>query len=177
MPVDEHKNVARAPLKPLNLPTLALSVGGLGFLRPAPGTWGSIPPVAIVAAMAVLGTSTPVMHSVAGALLVLASVACVAWGDYAERRFGRKDASEVVADEAAGVCLPVVAALSVVSDTSDRLWALLAAFLLFRLFDIAKPWPVSRLERLPGGWGVLLDDLMAGVYAALVVIGGARLLL
>jgi len=68
----------------------------------------------------------------------------------------------VVIDEVAGILL----ALCLVRPT---LVHLVAAFLLFRLFDIWKPFPVGRLERLPGAWGVTADDLMAGLYAAAVI--------
>lgn len=163
----DHKNQSRAPLKPFDVPTAALSVGGLGFLRPAPGTWGSIPPVAAVALLGTFGASAALLVGVSVAILVLASAACVGWGGYAEQRFGRKDAAEVVADETAGVCLPLIVALF--ATPGGQTWALAAAFVAFRFFDIAKPWPAKRLERVAGGWGVLLDDLVAGVYAAALV--------
>ncbi|MDH3588609.1 MAG: phosphatidylglycerophosphatase A [Gammaproteobacteria bacterium] len=169
----DHKNTARAALHPLNFPTLALSVGGLGFLRPAPGTWGSLPPVVAAAFMLWRGYGFDVIAAATAGLLVIASAVCVSWGVYAESRFGRKDAAEVVADETAGVCLPVVAAVLVVDSENERLIALVAALVLFRLFDIAKPWPMRRLEQLPHGWGVLLDDLMAGVYAAVIIMATA----
>ncbi|MDH3769117.1 MAG: phosphatidylglycerophosphatase A, partial [Gammaproteobacteria bacterium] len=163
--MSDHKNRSRASLQPLNFRTLALSVCGLGFLRPAPGTWGSVPPVAIVAVFVWLGVSTWLLVDVALVLFVAASIACVVFGAYAEKRFGRKDAAEVVADETAGVCVPVIVAVLVLSDTPDRYVGLAGAFVLFRLFDIAKPWPMRRLEQLPAGWGVLVDDLVAGIYA------------
>lgn len=167
----EHKNRARAPLRPLDAPTLGLSVGGLGFLRPAPGTWGSMPPVAVLGAMQLAGATDIAMIVVTLVLLAASSAACVIWGGYAERRFGRKDAAEVVADETAGVCAPLLGALWAVSGERDRLVAFVAAFLLFRFFDIVKPPPARRLESLPLGWGVLVDDLVAGVYAMLAVVG------
>lgn len=172
----EHKNKSRAALRPLNVPTLALSVGGLGFLRPAPGTWGSVPPVAALGVLVLLEVQTQWLLTTAVILLVLASIACVVWGGYAEQRFGRKDAAEVVADETAGAALPAFAAVAFFAETPARLMALAAAFVLFRVFDIIKPWPAGRLEQLPQGWGVLLDDLAAGVYAMLVVIGGSWVL-
>ena len=101
-------------------------------------------------------------------LLLAFSAACVLWGNYAESRFGLKDAPEVVADETAGVCLPLLCALGL--GLSDLVW-LAASFVLFRVFDIWKPWPVKALEALPGGWGVLMDDIAAGAYAALALVG------
>lgn len=171
----DHKNVHRAPIRPLDLPTLALTTGGLGFLRPAPGTWGSLPPVLAALLLHRIGASPAVSLGVALAWGVLASLACLWWGTHAEARFGRKDAAEVVADETAGVALPVTLAVAVPLPGLPVVWALVVAFLLFRLFDALKPWPVGALERLPGGWGVLADDLMAGVYAAggLVALGWA----
>lgn len=172
-----HKNSNRAPTRPLDARTLALTAGGLGFLRPAPGTWGTVPPVLVVALLAAAGADVPLLYATALVMLVAASAVCVCLGGFAERRFGRKDASEVVADEVAGVCLPLIAAVAMTDASSERLLALGVAFALFRLFDISKPWPLRRLEKLPGGWGVLADDLMAGVYAALVIVIGARFVL
>lgn len=172
----EHKNKSRAPVHPLDLGTLALSVGGLGFLRPAPGTWGSMPPPAIAAIMLLASVGAPARLVVALVCLVLGSVACVAWGRYAESRFGRKDAAEVVADETAGVAIPVALAGWVDGTVGAGIVSLAAAFVLFRIMDILKPWPARQLEALPYGWGVLVDDLVAGVYAA-VVLGAAMWLL
>lgn len=164
-----HKNKSRAPLHPLNAPTLALSSLGLGFLRPAPGTWGSLPPVALGALLTLLHTPPLLAQSAVFALLLLSSTACIAFGVYAEARFGRKDAAEVVADEVAGCALPAIVALHFSHDTPTALAALAGAFLLFRIFDVLKPLPARRLESLPHGWGVLADDLMAGVYAAITL--------
>jgi phosphatidylglycerophosphatase A len=80
-----------------------------------------------------------------------------------------------VLDEVAGqwLALAVVALLrSRPPDQRD----LVAAFLLFRLFDVAKPWPIRKLERLPGGWGIVADDLAAALAAGLLVLGVLALL-
>ncbi len=168
LPMRKRQKYPRAALRPLDLPTLVLTTGGLGFMRPAPGTWGSIPPAAVAALAIWAGVPAAVSITLMLVWSVLASAGCIRWGRFAETRFGRKDASEVVADETAGVCLPVAAALF--AGGGAVFWLLLAAFALFRVFDIAKPFPMRRLEKLPYGWGVLLDDLMAGVYAAAGVI-------
>lgn len=166
----EHKNKARAPVQPLDFRTLALSSAGLGFLRPAPGTWGSLPPVLAAGVLLWFGFAVTTVAVVIAGVLLFSSVACVAFGVYAESRFGAKDAAEVVADETAGVCLPVLAVLLDPGNSFHFVLALAGAFVLFRLFDIAKPWPMNWLEARPYGWGVLLDDLVAGVYAALVIL-------
>jgi phosphatidylglycerophosphatase A len=126
----------------------------------------------VVIAALVAGSSQTAALIAVTALLVAASVACVALGSYAEHRFGRKDAPEVVADETAGVCLPALVAIGSTGAGFEQGAALALAFILFRVFDIAKPWPVARLESLPSGWGVLLDDLMAGLYAAALLLIG-----
>lgn len=144
-------------------------MGGLGFLRPAPGTWGSMPPPAIAAILLLVGVGDAVTASVLSVILLAASLACVVWGRYAEERFGRKDAAEVVADETAGVAPATILAMLMTEGLLSGLAALAGAFLLFRVFDILKPWPARQLEALPAGWGVLIDDLVAGVYAAIVL--------
>ncbi|MGP1345228.1 MAG: phosphatidylglycerophosphatase A family protein [Phycisphaerales bacterium] len=188
-PPAPHKNKRRAPLLPLNLPTILLSTGGLGFLRPAPGTWGSLPPVAMAWALFLIAAGPGTIRTLLLLTLALFSIICIAAGRYAERRFAIKDAPEVVADETAAQALALLPltwlipatlpsrataapnplqALSAL--TTDRLilitTACAAAFILFRIFDIIKLPPARKLEQLPHGWGVLLDDLAAGLYAA-----------
>jgi len=144
----------------------AITTFGLGRLRPAPGTWGSLPPVVLAAAMLAAGFPPLLATAVLLVVLVYFSAACLVQGDAAEARFGGKDPSSVVADETAGQCLPLLL-LPAVAHASPLAGALtlLAAFLLFRVFDILKPWPADRLQAVPGGWGILLDDLIAGLYA------------
>ena len=92
----------------------------------------------------------------------------VAGGDRAEAIYG-PDPKEVVADETAAQCIPLLA-MPPVMLSGDALWrpllAIGLAFVLFRVFDIVKVWPASALQRMAGAWGILLDDLAAGVYAA-----------
>lgn len=81
-----------------------------------------------------------------------------------EKCAGKSDPQTVVVDEVVGQWIGLAGA-------SSLGWKqVLAAFLLFRLFDIVKPFPVARLEQAPGGWGIMLDDVMAGAYTALVMV-------
>jgi phosphatidylglycerophosphatase A len=80
-----------------------------------------------------------------------------------ERESERPDPGHVVIDEVAGQWIALL-------FSRVNLSHLLAGFLLFRLFDIVKPWPARRLEHLPGGWGIVLDDVAAGVYALLLML-------
>ncbi|MFU8829760.1 MAG: phosphatidylglycerophosphatase A [Phycisphaerales bacterium] len=164
-----HKNKHRAPIRPLNFPTLALSTFGLGFLRPAPGTWGSMPPPALVFVLLLAGASMTTITVTLLVVLLLSCIACVAYGRYAETRFGLKDAPEVVADETAGVCLPLLLWPALPTGFFEAAFYCGGAFVLFRIADIIKPWPARRLETLPHGWGVLIDDLAAAVYAMLAM--------
>lgn len=187
--LDAPKNKRRAALQPLNFQTLALTCGGLGFLRPAPGTWGSFPPVALAGILLLAGTPAGPFNVAIAGVLVVACALCVLFGRYAESRFEGKDAAEVVIDETAGQCLPLLALPSAafgacsieahgfVHATLYASGVCAGAFVLFRVADIVKPWPARALERLPHGWGVLADDLMAGLYAALVMQAATRILL
>ena len=132
-----------------------LSVGGLGFLPLVPGTWGSLAGVGIA-----LLLPAGAWHLSVGIVVLAASALTVALGPAAQRAAGREDPQQVVMDEVAGMLL----ALLFVPAPSPVEAA--CAFAFFRAFDILKPPPCRRLERLPGGWGILLDDLGAGLYAA-----------
>ena len=154
-----------APARPLGrLPRLALAGLGTGWLPGAPGTWGSLATaVALLLAMpeATLATAATV------GLVVLGSVVCLAYGGRAVRPDGRGDPGWVVADEVAGQALAVAGALPWIAGASLAAagpWVALA-FGLFRALDILKPGPIRRLERWPGGLGVLADDLGAGLLA------------
>mgnify|MGYP000229957127 CR=1 FL=1 len=142
------------------------TLGGIGHL-PAGGTFASLATAGLLAAAWFVTAPSPAGW--AGLLLgvvAASSAGTVLLGPWAEARFGRKDARPFVLDEAAGVALSL---LWLPMDTSAGvLGAVAAGFVLFRVFDIWKPPPARWLERLPAGWGVLLDDLLAGVYANIV---------
>jgi len=141
---------------------------GTGHLPVAPGTWGSASVAGVFWVTGWLGGGDPVLLSVVMAVLAAAaSVACVALGRFAETTFGRKDPPECTIDEWAGQALAFL--LLPAGGGPERLLVVAGAgFLAFRLFDILKPPPAGRLERLPAGWGILLDDLAAGLYANLL---------
>jgi phosphatidylglycerophosphatase A len=141
------------------------TVGGLGDRLPAPGTTvGSLAGLGLFVGAVRLVEAPPAVVALAG-LLVLVPLAVWACGAEADRR-GDRDPGPVVLDEVTGQWL----ALSVLAVAGTRLapGPSAVAFVLFRLFDIVKPWPVCRLERLPGGIGIVADDLAAGLAAGLV---------
>lgn len=151
-----------------------LTSGGLGFLRPASGTWGSTPPAGVAWLLLLLGAPAPVLAGALSLLFLISAAACIAWGAYAEERFGVKDPREVVADETAGMVVTLTPLLFFTDGLGTDFWritaAVGAAFVLFRVSDIIKPPPARGLERLSAGWGILVDDLIAGVYAAIPLI-------
>ena len=137
----------------INLATL----GPVGRIRPAPGTWGSLAALLPAAGMAMAGDWLLEIG------VVVACIIGVKAADIYEAHSGKKDASEVVIDELAGQWIALL-----VIPFDWRWW--LTAFLLFRLFDIAKPGPVKMAERLPGGIGVMADDVVAGVLVAALLV-------
>ncbi|MBF0180700.1 MAG: phosphatidylglycerophosphatase A [Magnetococcales bacterium] len=133
------------------------TLGGVGRARRAPGTMGTLASVPVAA---LLQQGGPTALAVA---LVVVTVAGTWSAGVVCRVSGRKDPREVVVDEMAGYLLTILLA------PTGWIW-LGVGFALFRLFDIGKPWPVSALERLPGGWGVMADDLAAGLLAGLIIM-------
>ena len=135
---------------------------GAGFSPVAPGTAGSLAAVAVLFVAGLTPWSWVEWQGVLAAGLVAACAASVVVGRHAVADFGRKDPGPFVLDEVAGICLTAL----FVPLRGWHGWVTLAAvFTAFRLFDVTKPPPCHRLERLPDGWGILCDDLMAGVYA------------
>jgi len=157
---------------------LLASCFGLGWLPPAPGTWGSLPPVVVFSILLHFDAPAAAIVGVMAALIVLGAVACVTCAPAAISALGKIDPSEVVADEFAGQALAyLVIPLLLPADLSLKQCCFVTGlgFLLFRVFDITKPWPIKKLEQFPDGWGILADDLLAGVYAAVVLYVSIRL--
>jgi phosphatidylglycerophosphatase A len=141
--------------------TLVATFGGVGYLRPGPGTWGSATTVLLW--WLVARWITPVWQPWAAGLLALAAVVVgIPAATQVARASGRKDPQFVVIDEVAGQLITLIAA--------PVAWqSLLLGFILFRAFDIVKPPPVRQLERLPEGAGIVIDDVGAGLYGLAVM--------
>lgn len=162
----------------MSLRRLLLTVGGLGLIRPAPGTWGSLPPVVVAISMLAWGCGdSAIMFAMTG-LVVVFSAICVIFGRWAETSFEGKDPSSVVADETAGQALVFIAVAwpgsAVDPEWPSRLGVLAVGFVAFRCFDITKIGGARKSQLLPAGWGVVVDDLIAGAYAGLVTFAAAR---
>jgi phosphatidylglycerophosphatase A len=224
-PIAPHdKKASMNPMKPSNnapaatgdssaqKPRLAFAIAtalGTGYLKPGPGTWGSLAGLLIAVVShpftwfvfvgagldMSLRAKAPLLSGSLGAFVLLVPSVAV-WfllaylgvrsGTEVAQFAGTKDPQYVVIDEVSGVHLALMLGLAPLSTpatffhSSDAAafalytgmsllnWKyLLACFLLFRLFDIVKPFPCRRLENLAGGWGIMADDWMAGIYAAI----------
>lgn len=151
------------------LPRVALgcaTVLGIGTLRPGPGTWASVA-AGIVAWTLIVLTPTAYITAVLVTGVVVATVAGLLSASAAVRHYGRGDPGQVVIDEVAGTWL-ALALIPATTLTAAPLAGVLAGVLLFRVFDIAKPWPVGWFERLPGAVGIMADDLAAGAVAGIL---------
>jgi phosphatidylglycerophosphatase A len=179
-------------------PSFALAIAscfGLGYLPKAPGIWGSLAGVFLSWILLRLwphigfwsseytGVRTPFAVPAGAAVLLIAVL-----GVWASTRVAAdaelEDPQFVVIDEVSGQMIAllfgIVTTVRYVDGMSnfyrgfwwhgDVRWTpLLLGFILFRVFDIWKPWPILRLEKLPGGWGIMADNWMAGIYAAILL--------
>ena len=161
---------------------LAIATCGVGYLPLAPGTWGSL--VGFGLYLLVRGALMKLLFDIAPrfrlnlfhlfyaviAFEMLVAIGLTLVGVWAasrtEKMSGKKDPSKVVIDEVAG---QFIALLTVPFMIDDAWWSLILAFILFRFFDIVKPYPARTLESLNSGLGIMADDVVAGVYAAIGV--------
>lgn len=135
-----------------------LSCGlGSGLLPRMPGTWGSL------MAIPFFYVFTQLSLWQYGFLLIVTFALGVALCGYSEKAFRKKDHSSIVWDEMVGMWITLCHA-------PFRIDVLIIGFILFRIFDIWKPWPINWLQKhLPGGWGVMTDDAVAGLIAFILV--------
>jgi phosphatidylglycerophosphatase A len=160
---------------------LAFATWGVGFIPLAPGTFGSLVGVGIYMLEQWAGRRALIFANrhawnlvaldalrIASMLMIVAVITVI--GTWAatrvEKLSGRKDPGIVVVDEVAG---QLVALLFLPFFYTMSLWLVLMGFILFRLFDIWKPYPIRKLESLGGGLGIMADDLLAGLYAAVLL--------
>jgi phosphatidylglycerophosphatase A len=133
---------------------------GAGRMPLAPGTWGALEGLAVVF---VIGVYLPSQSKLAMAILCVLLGGLAIWAsDRVARSLRNPDPQQVVADE-------IVGQISCFLWVPVSTWTLIAGFLLFRFFDISKPFPAGRAEHLPGGLGIIADDLVAGLYAGIVL--------
>jgi phosphatidylglycerophosphatase A len=154
---------------------------GTGKIRPAPGTWGSL--AGWFWFILLLVPARPWLFFAAATMAIAVSVGCCG---SAERQLGRVDPPSVVLDELVAVpwCFAGWILMLVSRDgrlpapdyffQPTQLWQVVLIFVAFRAFDVAKPWPVGASQKLPGGWGITIDDLLAAIYVNLLWWGAYR---
>ncbi len=146
--------------------------GGLGLLKPAPGSWGTCGPAVIFWLMLAGGVAEPLRSMICLAGAVAAGVLTVRLSPWAMRYFGDEDPGPVVLDEYAGywVAAAFTPLPAQVAGNWMHAWLATAViYILFRLTDTLKLPPCRQLERLPAGWGILLDDVAAGIQVNLLL--------
>ena len=151
-------------MKPTDYLALAISTFGVGYLPLAPGTWGSLVAVGIFLGFAE-GLNGNALVAVVLVSIVVVTFAGIWAASRTEALANRKDPSKVVVDEVAG---QLISLFPLTLFTHWSIVAVIISFILFRFFDIVKPYPARRLEALKGGLGIMCDDLIAGVYAAAI---------
>jgi len=186
--------ISETPVETKTTPGFAIAIAtalGLGYLPKAPGTWGSLGGLALVTATAVYAATLPFgdyrrdyepfVHL--GVFLVTCVIGLWSAGR-AAKYWGDKDPQSVVIDEISGQYLAIMVGCGLPYWISPRVFQfsslgnitwhsaldwkyLLLGFILFRAFDIWKPFPARQVEALPGGWGIMADDWVAGTYAAI----------
>jgi phosphatidylglycerophosphatase A len=155
----EAAPTARPARSALDYAALAIATFGVGYLPLIPGTFGSLVGVLIFLLL---------VQSVALQLFVIPVIVVLGiWAaSRTEKLLGKKDPGKVVVDEVAGQMIALTP-LPFMADGPWLVWVIVS-FNLFRLFDIFKPYPARRFESLPGGFGIMADDLVAGIYGAIV---------
>jgi phosphatidylglycerophosphatase A len=138
---------------------------GSGYCPVAPGTAGAALATILWWILSVFLSSGSLV--LATALLIVVFTALGVWSSGVVETVWGKDPSKVVVDEMVGVWIPL---LAVNNENGYYLYYMLLAFVLFRLFDIFKPLGIRKMENIPGGWGIMLDDMVAGIYSLLILM-------
>jgi phosphatidylglycerophosphatase A len=141
---------------------------GLGYSPIMPGTCGALVGLAIYFPLALVVPSEPLQTVLIAVALLIWCWITVDFGEWAETYYQRKDSQVFVTDEVAGFLFTVL----LFHLPQQPVWTALWAFPVTRIIDILKVPPARRLEKLPAGWGVLADDLLGSIYAAIVLHAG-----
>jgi len=141
-----------------NLRVVIATFGPIGRLPLAPGTWGS--GVAVLIWWFFLSALNPFIF---WAIILLITGLAIWSSDHAERVLDKKDPGVIVIDEVVGQWLTLAL-------VPRQIGYVLIGFVIFRIFDIVKPFPINRSQRLPGGWGIVLDDILAGIYGLIFML-------
>lgn len=146
-------------------PKLLATSFGVGFLPVAPGTWGAL--LAIVLWIPLYLFVTPLWCFLITLAAIVVYTIAGTWASGISERYWGKDPVVACADETVGQW---IALLPIAWVEHRYWWEIIIAFILFRFFDIAKPLGIRRMESFPGGYGMMADDILAGIYSIIVVL-------
>ncbi len=153
-------------------PRWVVTGGGAGMLKPAPGSWGTIPPAAVYGFLLLFQVPEPWRSLILAGGFLLSSILLIAYGKWACAYFRRPDPGQVVLDEFAGFFITALAMPVPQAVLGGGFWPIFgfvsALYVLFRATDTLKIPPGRQLEQLPWGWGIWLDDVAAGIQANIV---------
>lgn len=148
--------------RPPFFPVIIATGFGSGFCPVAPGTAGALLATLIWFGLSYLVSEACLLWLTV--LLILCFTFAGVWAANRLKTFWGEDPSRIVVDEMVGVWITLLAA------PSGDVWYMFAAFVLFRFFDIVKPMGIRRMEKLPGGIGVMMDDILSGLYGFIILI-------
>ena len=144
------------------LPKMIATSLGVGFLPVAPGTWGAIAGVILWMPLYLWASAGVTFWVTLGAIVVLTVLGT--WASGVAERYWGKDPVVACVDETVGQWVSMLPITPLCPW-----WEILLSLLLFRLFDIYKPLGIRATEKLPGGWGMMADDILAGIYSMLII--------
>lgn len=146
-------------------PKLIATSFGVGFLPVMPGTWGAILAILLWLPLYLWASAGVTLTVTAGAVVVFAVAGT--WASSVSEKYWGKDPVVACVDETVGQWISL---LPITSVAVDPWWLILLSLALFRLFDIYKPLGIRAMERLPRGYGMMADDVLAGIYSVVVIL-------
>lgn len=144
------------------LPKLLATSFGAGFLPVAPGTWGALVAIALWIPLYIWASPSATVIITISAAIVYFIVGT--WASNVAERYWGKDPVVACADETVGQWIALIPVTSLCPW-----WEIIISFVLFRFFDIYKPLGIKYMEKLPGGFGMMADDILAGIYSAILI--------
>lgn len=160
----KQRKFPKRPDFPL-LPKLIATSLGVGFLPLAPGTWGAL--LAIVLWIPLYIFALPWVNALVTSAAVVALTIAGTWASTVSEKYWGKDPVIACVDETVGQWIALV---PVAWCPHSHWWEIILAFVLFRFFDIAKPLGIRSMEKFPRGYGMMADDILAGLYSVVIIV-------